>query len=85
VLATAVSPLPPFEGDVLFGHVYAHFLHGEVAILSGAANVGMLLGLRGPASLLPLLLLWAVALPAVVASVDRAVPAAAVEAPDSSG
>jgi hypothetical protein len=85
VLATAVSPLPPFEGDVLFGHVYAHFFRGEVAILSGAANAGMLLGLRGPASLLPLLLLWAVALPVIVASLDRAGPRVPVEAPTSSG
>jgi hypothetical protein len=60
--AVVVSPLAPPEGDVLFGHVYRHLIHGEVAILPGAANVGLLLGLPGPLSLLPLLGLWAVGL-----------------------
>jgi hypothetical protein len=60
--AVAVSPLAPPGGDVLFGYVYQHLVHGQLAILPGASNLGMLLGLRGLASLLPLLVAWALAL-----------------------
>jgi hypothetical protein len=35
-------------------------LHNRVAILPGSANLGMVLGLSGVASLFPLLLAWAV-------------------------
>jgi hypothetical protein len=68
LVATAVSPLAPVETDVLRDHVWAHFLAGRIAILPGAANGGMLLGLRGPASLLPLLAVWLLAFPSLVAS-----------------
>jgi hypothetical protein len=84
LLATAVSPLAPLGSDVLFDHVYGHFFHGRVAILPGSANVGMLLGLRGPASLLPLVLLWALALRAILASLPASA-AAQVEAPVGAG
>jgi hypothetical protein len=63
--AVAVSPLVPFGPDVLVDHVYGHLRRGEVAILSGSANGGMLLGLRGPVSLLPLVLLWLLGLGAI--------------------
>jgi hypothetical protein len=63
--AVAVSPLVPFGPDVLTGHVWPHLLAGRVAILPGASNVGLLLGLRGWTSLLPLLALWAIGLGAV--------------------
>jgi hypothetical protein len=88
LLATAVSPLAPLGSDVLVEHVYGHFFHGRVAILPGSANVGMLLGLRGPASLLPLGLLWALALRAILASLPPPTQAAAalqVEAPTGAG
>ena len=45
-------------------------LAGRVAILPGASNAGLVLGLRGWTSLLPLVALWAVGLPAIV----RALP-----------
>jgi hypothetical protein len=63
--AVAVSPLPPFGDDVLAEHVYRYLLEGRVAVTSGSVNGGMLLGLRGPLSLLPLLLLWLLGLGAI--------------------
>jgi hypothetical protein len=69
--AVVVSPLAPPEGDLLFGHVYRHLFRGEVAILPGAANVGLFLGLRGPLSLLPLLALWGVAAWGIVKALGR--------------
>jgi hypothetical protein len=84
LLATAVSPLAPFGPDVLFEHVYGQFFRGRVAVLPGSANVGMLLGLRGPASLLPLLLLWGLALRAILGSLPSA-PAERVEATAGAG
>ncbi len=56
--AVAVSALAPFGDDVLVDHVYRPLLQGKLAIQDGSANAGMLLGLRGPVSLLPLLALW---------------------------
>jgi hypothetical protein len=76
--AVAVSPLAPPEGDVLFGYVYRHLVHGQLAILPGASNLGMLLGLRGLASLLPLLIVWALALAILIRAMrGPAVPIAA--------
>jgi hypothetical protein len=69
--AVVVSPLAPPGGDVLFGHVYRHLVHGDVAILPGASNVGLLLGLPGPFSLLPLLALWGLGFWAVVKTLGR--------------
>jgi hypothetical protein len=63
--AVAVSPLVPFGPDVLVDHVYGHLRRGEVAILAGSANGGLLLGLPGAASLFPLLLLWLLGLGAI--------------------
>jgi hypothetical protein len=48
--------------DLLLDHVYGNLLAGKVAIGSGSTNVGLLLGLRGPASVLPLLAIWIAAL-----------------------
>ena len=64
--AVAVSPLVPYGPDVLVEHVWPRLLAGRVAILPGATNVGLLLGLRGWTSLLPLLALWAFGLAAIV-------------------
>jgi hypothetical protein len=72
--AVAVTPLAPPDVDVLRDHVYGHLGRGEIAILPGSTNVGMWLGLRGPATLLPLLGLWAVGLPLLLARL-RAAPA----------
>jgi hypothetical protein len=59
--AVAVSPLAPPGVDALFAYVYPQLVHGTVARLPGSSNLGMWLGLHGPASLLPLLLLWSAA------------------------
>ncbi len=56
--AVAVSPLAPPAVDLLFGYVYGHIFRGEIAIASGSANLGMVLGLPGLLSLVPLLGLW---------------------------
>jgi hypothetical protein len=64
--ATAVQPTAPLVRDVLLDHVYPHLLRGEVPSPAGPSNLGTLLGLPGPASLIPLILLWALALPMLV-------------------
>jgi hypothetical protein len=66
LVATAVQPTVPLVRDVLFDHVYPHLLRGEVPAPAGPSNLGTLLGLRGPASLVPLVLLWSLALPSLV-------------------
>jgi hypothetical protein len=60
--ATAVEPSAPLVTDVLGDYLYPHLLRGEVPLVPGASNLGAMFRLRGPASLLPLLALWAVAL-----------------------
>jgi hypothetical protein len=72
VAATAVEPAAPFVADVLRDHVYRHLLRGEVAVPVSAANLGTLIGLPGPASLLPLLGVWALALPVLLPLLPRA-------------
>jgi hypothetical protein len=56
---TAVSPHAPPDIDLVREHVWGHFLRGEVALYPGSSNLGLMVGLRGAASLLPLLVLWA--------------------------
>jgi hypothetical protein len=51
----AVGTLPPENQSVLFDYVIPHLWNGEVALIPGSANVGVMLGLPGVASLLPLL------------------------------
>jgi hypothetical protein len=65
--ATAVQPTAPLVRDVLVDHVYAHLLRNEVPAPAGPSNLGALIGLPGIVSLLPLLVLWALALPALLA------------------
>jgi hypothetical protein len=60
--ATAVEPSAPMVRDILADYLYPHLLRGDVPLFPGASNFGALLHLHGPASLLPLLALWAVAL-----------------------
>jgi hypothetical protein len=55
----AVGIEAPETGDVLFGYVYPRVLSGEIATMSGSSNLGILLGLPRPLSLIPLLL-WIV-------------------------
>jgi hypothetical protein len=69
--ATAVEPAAPMVTDVLFDYLYPHLLRGEVPLVPGASNLGALFRLTGPLSLLPLLLLWAVALRSLLALVAR--------------
>ena len=77
LVAVAVSTLVPFGPDVLFEHAYPHLLAGRVAILPGASNLGLILGLRGWASLLPLVALWLFGVVAIVRVLPRRERAAA--------
>ncbi len=77
LVAVAVSTLVPFGPDVLFEHAYPHLLAGRVAILPGASNLGLILGLRGWVSLLPLVALWLFGLLAMVRVLPRRERAAA--------
>jgi hypothetical protein len=61
--ATVVEPAAPLVRDVLRDHVYRRLLGGEVLLPGGRSNLGALVGLPGLTSLLPLLALWALALP----------------------
>jgi hypothetical protein len=64
--ATAIEPAAPLVGDVLRDHVYRHLLRGEVPLSTGPSNVGRMFGLTGPASLLPLLVVWGLAIPVLI-------------------
>jgi hypothetical protein len=58
--ATAIDPAAPLYADVLRDHVYEHLLRGQLGV--GAANLGTLIGLPGVASLVPLIVVWGLAL-----------------------
>jgi hypothetical protein len=60
--ATAVEPAAPLVTDVLGDYVYPHLLRGEVPLLGSASNMGAAFHLHGLVSLVPLLVLWALAL-----------------------
>jgi hypothetical protein len=51
----AVGLEAPERGDVLLDFVYPRLLEGRIAMLSGASNLGLELGLVRAASLIPLL------------------------------
>jgi hypothetical protein len=70
--ATAVEPSAPLVDDVLAGYLYPHLLRAEVPLVPGASNLGAMFRLRGPASLLPLLALWLVALRMLLPLLPRA-------------
>ncbi len=55
--AAAAAPEAPQFGDPLWGHAWPHLLHGQPGY-GGATNLGLLLGLPGLVSVLPLLALW---------------------------
>jgi len=55
--AAAAAPEAPQFGDPLWGHAWPHLL-GSQPGYGGATNLGLLLGLPGVLSLLPLLALW---------------------------
>jgi hypothetical protein len=74
LFATAVEPSAPLVGDVLLDYLYPHLWRGEVPLVAGASNLGALFRLRGPASLLPLVLFWAVALKLLLPLVPRTRP-----------
>jgi hypothetical protein len=69
--ATAVEPSAPMVTDVLFDYLYPHLLRGEVPLVPGASNLGALFRLKGPASLLPLVILWALALRTLIPLTPR--------------
>ena len=55
--ATAAAPEAPQFGDPLWGHAWPHLLASQPGY-GGATNLGLLLGLPGILSVLPLLALW---------------------------
>ena len=55
--AAAAAPEAPQFGDPLWGHAWPHLLHSQPGY-GGATNLGLLLGLPGILSVLPLLALW---------------------------
>jgi hypothetical protein len=55
--ATAAAPEAPQFGDPLWGHAWPHLLASQPGY-GGATNLGLLLGLPGVLSVLPLLALW---------------------------
>jgi hypothetical protein len=61
LVATAVSPEPPESLDPVLAFHWGHFLDGNLAVNPGSTNLGLLLGLPGLWSLVPLLMVWAVA------------------------
>lgn len=71
-IATAVAPEAPLRGDPLFDHAYHHFFHGRVAVLAGTSNLGLQIGLPGPASLVPLAVIWFLTLRVVLPSLPAA-------------
>lgn len=62
LVGTAVYPLVPPPYDDALGYVYFLFFNPEAAAAWGAHNWGWALGLRGQATLLPVLGLWSAAL-----------------------
>jgi MFS family permease len=73
--ATAVSPLAPPGVDLLVEYTYPRLARGELALYPGSTNLGLLLGLRGLASLVPLLALWALGAWTVLGALPPASPA----------
>jgi hypothetical protein len=71
---TAVGPTAPFTADLLVDHVYHNVLRGQLPSPAGPSNLGLLLGLPGVTSLLPLLVLWGLTLPLVVPLLAPRVP-----------
>jgi hypothetical protein len=74
LFATAIEPSAPLVDDVLFGYLYPHLVRGELPLVPGASNLGAIFRLRGPASLLPLVALWAAALRLLLPLMPRARP-----------
>ena len=58
VVAAAAAPEAPEYGDPLWSYAWPRLLSGDTGYL-GATNLGRMLGLPGPLSLAPLLLLFA--------------------------
>ena len=56
VLTTAIGLEAPADGDALFDYLVPAVREGLVARVSGASNLGLLLGLGRKASLVPILL-----------------------------
>lgn len=55
--AAAAAPEAPQYGDPLWGHAWPHLIHSQPGY-GGATNLGLLLGLPGVLSVVPLLTLW---------------------------
>jgi hypothetical protein len=55
--AAAGAPEAPQFGDPLWGHAWPHLLNTQPGY-GGATNLGLLLGLPGVLSVVPLLALW---------------------------
>ncbi|MDX2021837.1 MAG: hypothetical protein SF187_16490 [Deltaproteobacteria bacterium] len=57
-LGTAVGFEAPLTTDLLFRYTYPLAVRGQIPFMPGGSNLGRLLGLPGPLSLLPLVLVW---------------------------
>jgi hypothetical protein len=63
LLATAAMPEAPQHGDPLWEFALGHVLERDASTDALASNLGLVLGLPSAASLIPLLVVWAWALP----------------------
>jgi hypothetical protein len=59
-LGTAVGFEAPLTTDVLFRYAYPLAVRGQIPFAPGSSNLGRLLGLPGPLSLMPLVVVWGV-------------------------
>lgn len=72
LLATAAMPEAPQWGNPLWEFALGHVLGREASTDALASNLGLLLGLPGVLSLIPLAVLWAWAWPLVRGAIDGA-------------
>ena len=60
--ATAVGPETPLNiGDPLQEYLWPNFFSGQLALTMGSTNFGLMMGLKGLTSVLPLFVFWALA------------------------
>jgi hypothetical protein len=58
LVATAVGPEAPEDVDPVLCFHWSRFLDGHVAVNAGSSNLGVLIGLRGSSTVLPLVAVW---------------------------
>jgi hypothetical protein len=80
--ATAVEPSAPLVPDVLRDFLYPHLWRGDVPLVPGAGNMGAVFRLHGVASLLPLLVLWGLALHLLIPLLPPSAPRPMIPNPE---